>query len=270
MGNLFHYYIAFFNYKIPWFDKHPDWPYFPNHTNPNIVIEEIYKDLNFESIVPIKGSNEKYILAHKRIKDSYADSFYIFSEQFKLVFADRTSMLDLSPCFYPDTINNKVTLIVEDTTHNPIFHHYYVEYDLINFTKKELPQIIGKKLNDSIAETYRLENKLYLEETKPKQFENFKYLGNRVTGNKFEFANSITSGFSNTGGGEAYKSEWIKYKTKYKQNGFSYFAIISRHEIANFKMDYYSKLNHFYLLNDNQNNTLYFYTMKSIYKIYKR
>ncbi len=33
--------IVRLGYKIPGSDKHPDWPEFPNHTNQNIVIEEI-------------------------------------------------------------------------------------------------------------------------------------------------------------------------------------------------------------------------------------
>ena len=43
----FIYIVAIFSlgYKIPWFDKHPDWQEFPNLSNKNIVIEKIE---NFE------------------------------------------------------------------------------------------------------------------------------------------------------------------------------------------------------------------------------
>lgn len=28
-------------YRLPWFDRHPDWPQFPYQTNPRLVVEEI-------------------------------------------------------------------------------------------------------------------------------------------------------------------------------------------------------------------------------------
>ena len=59
LGSLWVIYIIIIfslGYKIPWFDKHPDWSEFPKHTNANVVIEEIFHNINFESLIPIGDS----------------------------------------------------------------------------------------------------------------------------------------------------------------------------------------------------------------------
>jgi hypothetical protein len=266
-------YIVFllsYGYKIPWFDKHPTWPYFPEHTNPSIVIEQVYPNIIFESIVKQNNNKGELIFAFKKDVTPTCDSFFIFNTQFKLLLAKKLPAFYIGnyQFLYPEPENNRVIIKLIDTFHFNEDKFKYIAYDFTNFKKINLPDNYESKLVDSISKLYSLSivsNKAAINKT---NVTNFKKIGFIITGNEFVKGSwwdrfHISSGYNSTG--RSYEST-----SRFAQTGIGYFELSVKGSITNFKIiNEKNVYNFFEVAKDvNKHDTLFFSYKLNFYKSY--
>ena len=56
-------------YRLPWFDRHPDWGYFPTLTNPRLVVEEIP-----DSVFAPRYGHRFHLLSNNEEEEFYSRS----------------------------------------------------------------------------------------------------------------------------------------------------------------------------------------------------
>ena len=246
--------IFSYGYKIPWFDKHPSWPYFPEHTNQNIVIEQVFPKVFFNSIIEIKNKKILLIGYKKNVSDN-CDSLYITDNHFNLLLAEKLPELPKNECFiYPELANNRLIIKCKDTIRTSWGNHQYIyiSYDLDKLNKSSLPDDYYKNLIDSNLDKFNLDDLTYKSVLKNKNSLQINFIGFRTTRNEFK-KGSWWHRFDFRLGDNGYTSKPITYPSKFEQHGYGYFELKLNDIKTYFKIIDYNDNQYFYEIPDTYN-----------------